>query len=364
MAAAVSQIHNTVKDSTFGNISRHVLSNVNTTINYNYPPAAKAHRTRGYMPAANYKLFGCDQEIEDIVRILTAKPSSSQSKFAQFSQVFTTKPVSSLKCAHLALLGAGGQGKTATALKVMAHPAMKQFYSRKNSLWVPCDEATSPELFLDVLYNSLALTSKTHNTLEAILHELRQTSKPIILLLDNFETPWNVPGARGTVARILQDIAQFSHVSLFVTMQGTVAPCEEIEWVEMKIQTLDPAASHQLFISIHPESQEDSKLSELLEMLGHMALAVKLMARYGKNTGQKAAQLISGYQSTGTSMLGSMQGSDRQNSVSVSICMSLESALVKNELNAAQLLQIMLKVVTRVYWMVRGGKQGNSHGLH
>ncbi|KAJ7590503.1 hypothetical protein C8J56DRAFT_1162664 [Mycena floridula] len=280
---------------------------------------------RGYMPAANDKLFGRDQEIEDIVRILTAKPSSSQSKLARFSQVFTTKPVSSLKCAHLALLGAGGQGKTATALKVMAHPAMKQFYSRKNSLWVPCDEATSPELFLDVLYNSLALTSKTHNTLEAILHELQQTSKPIILLLDNFETPWNAPGARGTVARILQDIAQFPHVALFVTI----------------IQALDPAAAHQLFISIHPESQEDSKLSELLNMLGHMALAVKLMARYGKNTGQKAGQLISGYQSTGTSMLGSMQGSDRQNSVSVSICMSLESSLVKNELNAAQLLQII-----------------------
>ncbi|KAJ7579641.1 hypothetical protein C8J56DRAFT_1169528 [Mycena floridula] len=125
------------------------------------------------------------------------------------------------------------------------------------------------------------------------------------------------------MARILQDIAQFPHVALFVTMRATVAPCEEIEWEEMRIQTLDPAASHQLFISIHPESQEDSKLSELLEMLGHMALAVKLMARYGKNTGQKAAELISGYQAT------------------VSICMSLESSLVKNELNAALLLQMI-----------------------
>ncbi|KAJ7590505.1 hypothetical protein C8J56DRAFT_824201 [Mycena floridula] len=273
------------------------------------------------MPAANERLFGRDQEIEDIVRILTANPSSSHT--------------------HLALLGAGGQGKTATALKVMTHPAMKQFYSRKNSFWVPCDEATSPELFLDVLHNSLALTSKTHNTLEAILHELQQTSKPIILLLDNFETPWNVPGARGAVARILQDIAQFPHVTLFVTMRATVAPCEEIEWEELRIQALDPAAAHHLFISIHPESQEDSKLSELLNILGHMALAVKLMARYGKNTGQKAGQLISGYQATGTSILGSMQGSDQQNSVSVSICMSLESSLVKNELNAAQLLQII-----------------------
>ncbi|KAJ7578828.1 hypothetical protein C8J56DRAFT_1170117 [Mycena floridula] len=340
MATSGSQMHNTVENSKLVNIGGNVNSH-NTIIN-NYPAAKGPTRhARGYMPAANERLFGRDQEIEDIVRIFTANPSSSQSKLARFSRVFTTKPASSLKCAHLALLGAGGQGKTATALKVMAHAAMKRFYSRKNSLWVPCDEATSPEMFLHILYKSLAITVDTHNTLEDILNELRKTSKPIILLLDNFETPWNVPEARGTMARILQDIAQFPHVALFVTMRATVAPCEEIEWEEMRIQTLDPAASHQLFISIHPKSQDDLKLSELLDMLGHMALAVKLMARYGKNTGQKAAQLISGYQATGTSMLGSRQGSDRQNSVSVSICMSLESSLVKNELNAAQLLQMI-----------------------
>ncbi|KAJ7578901.1 hypothetical protein C8J56DRAFT_1059742 [Mycena floridula] len=340
MATSGSQMHNTVENSKLVNIGGNI--NSHNTINHNYPAAKTLSRhARGYMPAANDKLFGRDQEIEDIVSILTAKPASSQSKLARFSRVFTTKPASSPKCAHLALLGAGGQGKTATALKVMAHPAMKRFYSRKNSLWVPCDEATSPEMFLHILYNSLAITVDTHNTLEDILNELRKTSKPIILLLDNFETPWNVPEARGTIARILQDIAQFPHVAFFVTMRATVAPCEEIEWEEMRIQTLDPAASHQLFVSIHPESQEDSKLSELLEMLGHMALAVKLMARYGKNTRQKAAQLISGYQATGTSMLGSLQGSDRQNSVSVSICMSLESSLVRNELNAAILLQMI-----------------------
>ncbi|KAJ7572693.1 hypothetical protein C8J56DRAFT_1034890 [Mycena floridula] len=332
----------TAQNSTFGNIGGDNFSNnTMTTINHNYPAAkAPAIRVHGYMPAANEKLFGRDPEIEKIVKILTAKSSSTKSKRARVAQIFRRKPAL-LNSKHLALLGAGGQGKTATALKVMAHPAMKQFYSRENSLWVPCDEATSPEMFLHILYKSLAITMDTHNTLEDILNELRKTSKPIILLLDNFETPWNAPEARGTMARILQDIAQFPHVALFVTMRATIAPCEEIEWEEMRIQTLDPAASHQLFVSIHPESQEDSKLPELLEMLGHMALAVKLMAQYGKNTGQKAAQLISGYQATGTSMLGSIQGSDRQNSVSVSICMSLESSLVKNELNAALLLQII-----------------------
>ncbi|KAJ7585440.1 hypothetical protein C8J56DRAFT_1165858 [Mycena floridula] len=340
MAASGSQIHNTVKDSTFGNISGPVLSTVhNTTIHHNYPAVTKSHtcHARGYMPVANKKFFGRDQEIKKIVQILTGKPLS-QSKPSRLAQIFTTKPASSFKCGHVALLGAGGQGKTETALQVMAHPAIKKYCSEKNSIWVPCDEATSSELFLDVIFNSLALNQDNKNTWEAILKELRKTSKPIILLLDNFETPWNAPGARAKVARILQEIAQFSHVTLFVTMRATVAPCEDIEWEEIKIQALGPEASHQLFVSINPQLQHDPELPVLLEIVGHMALAVKLMARYGKNTGWSAKQLLSSYKSTGTSMLGSAQGSDAQNSVSVSICMSLESSLVKNELNADQLL--------------------------
>ncbi|KAJ7578785.1 hypothetical protein C8J56DRAFT_1030683 [Mycena floridula] len=277
------------------------------------------------MPAANNKLFGRDREIEEIVRILTMELASNS------------------KRVRFALLGAGGQGKTELALKVMAHPAIKQCYSKKNGVWVPCEKASSPELLRDVLCTSLAIIKDTHNTIQDILDELEETSEPIILLLDNFETPWNAPGARGEVEQILQDIAQFSHVALFITMRATVPPCEDIDWEEMRIQPLDPDSAYQLFVTIDKRAKEEVKLGKLLEMLGYMALAVKLMARHAKNTGFTVGQLISNYEDTSTAMamLGSAQGSDRQNSVSVSICMSLESSLVKNELNAALLLQII-----------------------
>ncbi|KAJ7585461.1 hypothetical protein C8J56DRAFT_1087394 [Mycena floridula] len=322
-------IYGKLKDSTFGNISGHVLSTVNnnTTIHHNYPAVS------------NKKFFGRDHEIKEIVQILTPL---SQSKRSPLAQIFT-KPAFSHRGAHIALLGAGGQGKTETALQVMAHPAIKEYYDKKNSIWVPCDEANSSELFLDVLFNSLALNQDNKNTLEAILKELCKNSKPVILLLDNFETPWNAPEARGDVEHILQEIARFSHVTLFVTMRATIVPCEDIKLKEIKIQALGPEASHQLFGSIYPQLQHDPELPDLLEMVGHMALAVKLMARYGKNTGCLAKQLLSSYRSTGTSMLGSVQG-DPQSSVSVSICISLESSLVKNELNAGQLLSIIARL--------------------
>ncbi|KAJ7583830.1 hypothetical protein C8J56DRAFT_1054357 [Mycena floridula] len=303
-----------------------LCNNTTTTIHQTHihPALNTPGRSRGYMPAPNDKLFGRDEDVEEIIRILIRNLSSSHPKRARF-----------------ALLGAGGQGKTALALEVMAQLAMKQCYSGKNSVWISCEEATSAELLLNVIYTSLDITQDSHNTIQDILTELGQSSDPIILLLDNFETPWNAPGQRGAVARILRDIARFSHVVLFITMRATVAPCEEIAWEEKRIQALDPEASHQLFTAIYKKAQGESKLGELLEMLGHMALAVKLMARHGKNTGSTVEQLISSYKVTGTAMLGHSKGSDPQNSVSVSICMSLESSLVKDEPNTSQLLNII-----------------------
>ncbi|KAJ7579604.1 hypothetical protein C8J56DRAFT_279708 [Mycena floridula] len=316
----------TALNNTFGNISGDNFShNRTTTINHIHPAAVTRPRARGYMPAPRDKLFGRDNDVQEIVRILTMEPASDS------------------KRVRFALLGAGGQGKTELALKVMAHPAMKQCYSKKNGIWAPCEKASSPELLLDVLFTSLAIIKDTHNTIQDILDELEESSEPIILLLDNFETPWNAPGARGEVEQILQDIAQLPHVALFITMRATVPPCEDIDWEEMRIQPLDPDSAYQLFVTIDKRAKEEVKLGRLIEMLGYMALAVKLMARHAKNTGFTVAELIANYEDTSQAMamLGSAQGSDRQNSVSVSICMSLESSLVKNELNAALLLQII-----------------------
>ncbi|KAJ7583821.1 hypothetical protein C8J56DRAFT_1094703 [Mycena floridula] len=324
MTAQAPHIQNILENNTFGNITGGFLLNNIVNNVTNAPTATIPGRTRGYMPAASTKLFGRDEDVDEIVQILIRNPSYFNPKRARF-----------------ALLGAGGQGKTALAFEVMAQLAMKVCYSAKNSIWIPCEEATSAELLLNVIYTSLDITQDSHNTIQDILAELSQSSDPIILLLDNFETPWNAPGQRGAVARILRDIARFSHVALFITMRAATAPCKEITWEEKRIKALDPEASLQLFTAIYEKAQGESKLGEMLEMLGHMALAVKLMAQHGKNTGYTVEQLISAYKVTGTAMLGRSTGSDPQNSVSVSIRMSLESSLVKDEPNASQLLNII-----------------------
>ncbi|KAJ7581583.1 hypothetical protein C8J56DRAFT_248479 [Mycena floridula] len=321
----VAMAHTALRDNVFaGNIEGGFLSNNTTTVNMCLLSASGSSNLsrhgRGYMPASTL-LFGRDPDIDFIVEQLIWCPETPESKRTRF-----------------AILGTGGMGKTSAALKVMRDARLLECYSEHYQVWFPCVQATSFPLLLDTVHSALDLPSDTKNTLNAILDELHSSTKPMILLFDNFETPWNAPGARAGVAQFLHDLDAIPHVAIFVTMRATIPPCEEIKWTEMRIQPLNQHASCQLYTMIDSKAQDDEKLPELLEMLGYMPLAVKLMARQGRSTGCTVKQLMESYQKTGTAMLGPSQNSDAQNSVSISISLSLDSLLIKGDPNAYELL--------------------------
>ncbi|KAJ7596195.1 hypothetical protein C8J56DRAFT_1160404 [Mycena floridula] len=314
--------HTMLKDNVFGSIGGDFFSN--NTVNNFYAsapgPSNLSRHGRGYMPASTI-VFGRDPDVDFIVNQLIWQPETPESKRARF-----------------AILGTGGMGKTSVAVKVVRDARLLECYPEYYQAWFPCVQATSFPLLLDTVHSALDLPNNTKNILNAILNELRSSTKPMILLFDNFETPWNAPGARAEVAQFLRDIDAIPHVAIFVTMRAKIPPCEEIGWKEMRIQPLDQDASYQLYTEIDTKAQNDEKLSELLEILGHMPLAVKLMARQGKTTGCTVNELIESYQKTGTAMLGPSQDSDAQNSVSISISLSLNGLLIKREPNAYELL--------------------------
>ncbi|KAJ7573750.1 hypothetical protein C8J56DRAFT_1033608 [Mycena floridula] len=284
------------------------------------PSHSLTHHGRGYMPAS-INLFGRDPDVDFIVNQLIWQPETPESKRARF-----------------AILGTGGMGKTSVAVKVVRDARLLEYYPQHYQAWFPCVQATSFPLLLDIVLSALDLPSDTKNTLNAILNELQSSDKPMILLFDNFETPWNALGARPEVAQFLRDIDAIPHVAIFLTMRATVPPCEEIDWKELRIAPLDSGASFQLYTGIDTKAEDDGRLSELLEMLGHMPLAVKLMARQGRSTGCTVEQLMESYQKIGTAMLGPSQDSDAQNSVSISISLSLDSPLIKRDPKAYELL--------------------------
>ncbi|KAG6912966.1 hypothetical protein DXG01_010732, partial [Tephrocybe rancida] len=111
---------------------------------------------------------------------------------------------------HICLLGPGGMGKTSTSLAVMNHPNLEAHFAEHLRVWVPCVKAPSTALLIDTLCTSLGISTKSGNPLSDILSVLR-TSPPIVLVLDNFETPWSAAEGQSEVEQVIRDINRIPH---------------------------------------------------------------------------------------------------------------------------------------------------------
>ena len=150
---------------------------------------------------------------------------------------------------------------------------------------MPCIEATSATLLLEILYIQLQVPGEGDKqvTPEKIISELDGSKELRLILLDNFETPWNAPGGtQKHVSDIFRKLAMLSHVALLITMRGTYPPCDAIKWQSHTIQPTDEVACRHIFHDINPNSKDDPDIDRLLAALGHMPFAVTLMANLGK----------------------------------------------------------------------------------
>jgi tetratricopeptide (TPR) repeat protein len=194
----------------------------------------------------------------------------------------------------IAILGPGGIGKTTLAVATMEHPTVIEKFGH-NRFCVPCDGATSDSALLDHLAGSLQIKETTSDRLHDIMSKLKTLSDPTVLLLDNLDTPWDLPGRRKEVENIICRIAEVSHVTILVTMRSYCPPSDGIEWMRLgwcSLPGLELNAARQLYTHIHPEAALDGSLDQLLTTLGGMPLVITLLAQLGRDSGDLPAQLL------------------------------------------------------------------------
>ena len=241
---------------------------------------------------------------------------------------------------RVCILGAGGMGKTSVALGVVEQPLVKARFLPENIIWVPCIEATSATLLLEILSTQLQVPGNTGQvTMEKIISLLATSTQPRLILLDNFETPYNIlDGAQTEVEDNLRRLAMLSHVAILVTMRGRYPPCAEaIKWQSKEIQPTDEAACLLIYRSIHPESENDPDVGRLLCILGHMPFAVTLMARLAKEGLSTAKELIVAWSENGPDIL----PDHHERNMNRSISLSIDSNLMKQNPQALLLLNIL-----------------------
>jgi len=274
---------------------------------------------RQEMPLKPEIFHGQDGFVEDIAQLLLQEETS-----------------------RICILGPVGMGKTSISLAVVELPLIKERYPGGNCVWVPCIEATSATLFLEILYAQLQVPGDGDKqvTLEKIISELDASKEPRLILLDNFETPWNAPGrTQRLVSDILRMLAMLSHVAILVTMRGIYPPCHTIEWQSLLIQPPDEAACCRIFHDINPSSKNDPDVDRLLAALGHMPLAITLMANLGKRRKSTAKELLETWYTSGTDMLSVTNSPEK--SMNRSISLSADSEFVKQDPDALVLLAIL-----------------------
>lgn len=245
---------------------------------------------------------------------------------------------------RIAILGGGGLGKTSIALHIMHHIYAVQRYS-EHRLFIGCDAVTSADtLALRILQIMHAAIPSTGSPVDA-LHPVLSTAPQTLIVLDNFESIWDVPGDREAIRGLLQTIANVKTTSLIITMRAS-SPPPGIHWTwRDPISTLLPAPSRQLFLAINPEfcdgsSSNEDILDELLRELDYVPLALHLLAQVSH--GLSAAYTLKQWRKRKTQMLTTDRYTvNRLESVEVSISLSITLLDISKHPEAIQLLGML-----------------------
>ncbi|KAE9409596.1 hypothetical protein BT96DRAFT_529610 [Gymnopus androsaceus JB14] len=187
--------------------------------------------------------------------------------------------------AHLAILGAGGMGKTSLALHIMEHVDVRQKFQEKR-YFVPCEVLPDAPSLIQGLLQILKLSiSEGKDGYEILEAYLQLSQEPILLVLDNFETPWYSSKNQKALQNLIEKIRDQKKVSITITMRGAEGP-GDIEWEKLGGKSgLPPLildAARKTFLSISPNTKKSEELDTLLKELDCMPLAILLMAQLSR----------------------------------------------------------------------------------
>ncbi|KAJ7630061.1 hypothetical protein DFH06DRAFT_1439649 [Mycena polygramma] len=238
---------------------------------------------------------------------------------------------------RVAILGPGGIGKTALAKSLLHQPDVVAKYPVR--YFVSCDSAVTVEDLALAVAGTLGLELSGKLTKAIIKHLSAQPS--CLLVLDNFETPWERIETRDKVEEFLAILGDLTHVALLMTIRGQERP-SKIRWTRPFIPALKPLsfdAARETFMDIaDTDSDEDAAhVSELLALTENLPLAVTLVASISAFEGCEA--VLARWKTENVSLLS--DGTHKETSLEISLRLSLSSPRMSSSPGALHLLSLL-----------------------
>ncbi|KAF8199752.1 P-loop containing nucleoside triphosphate hydrolase protein [Mycena galopus ATCC 62051] len=236
--------------------------------------------------------------------------------------------------ARVAILGPGGMGKTSLAAAVLYHSDVTNKYP--NRYFVPCHSTFGCADIISAIAAHVGLQPGPNLAKKIYRHFTY--APPSLLVLDNFETPWESTTLRGEVEDYLALIADIPQLAILITMRGAERP-GKIKWTRPFLPPLQPLATPaawQTFVDIADENEEETQyITELLNLTDNMPLAVTLMASVAAYEGCLAT--LARWKRENTLLLS--DGYDKRSSLDISIMLSFSSSRMTPD--AQDLLSIL-----------------------
>ena len=217
----------------------------------------------------------------------------------------------------VALVGAGGIGKTSIALKVLHHPRIKDKFG-DNRRFIRCDQF--PASYTHLLSRlSKVIGAGVENPEDLTPLRPFLSARKIILFLDNAESLLDPVGPNAQeIYAVVEELTCFENICLGITSRiSTVPPlCKR-----PSIPTLSMKSACDIFYSIHDNGDRSDIISDLVRQLDFHALSITLLATVSSHNMWSYGQVVKEWETQRTEAL----RTDHNKSLATAIELSLAS---------------------------------------
>ncbi|KAJ7792043.1 P-loop containing nucleoside triphosphate hydrolase protein, partial [Mycena olivaceomarginata] len=252
------------------------------------------------------------------------------------SEVSDTLALFDMGTPRIAILGAGGMGKTSLARALLHHPKIITAYEQ-NRFFVSCNFASTEPKLVALIGAHLGLKPGIDLTQPVLRHF--SNSPPSLLILDELETLWEQVESHSEIEKLLALLTSVDHLALIITMRGAERPAK-VQWTRPFLKSLQPLnqeAAHLTFTDIADGGHSPEAVDRILSLADNMPLAISLLAHLADSEG--CENVLSRWDKEKTSLIS--DGLDKRSNLDLSISLSLSSPRIKLLPHSQELLSVL-----------------------